>query len=155
MHSLVTLMIFLSIAIFFVALGYLLYEFIYSSAHHRYVTVYNDYRKRKDQTHKCPNGCIRGRCEYGEYCRNHYPPNPRCCAFNFQCQNCKDKDTGNIYRPGDEEDLMASINANYYKANTPGEINELNREIVRQNEYVKELNKRIKRQNEKVLETQY
>lgn len=155
MHSLITLMIFLTIVIFFIAIGYLLYEFLHSSAHQRYVTVYNNYRKRKNQTHKCPSGCVRGVCEYGEYCRHHYPPNPRCCAFNFQCQNCKDPETGNIYRPGDEEDLLASINANYYTANSPSEINELNREIARQNQYVKELNKRVKRQNERVLETQY
>ena len=152
MHSLLILMICLSVVIFLISLGYLLYESIYINTHNKYINLY---KTKRDENRKCPSGCVRGLCEYGEYCRNHYPPNPRCCAFDFQCQNCKDPNTGKIYRPEDEEDLMASIDANYYKANTPGEINELNREIERQNIYVKELNKRIRRQNEKVLETQY
>lgn len=153
MNSVIVLMITLSFLLFFMALGYLLYEYVYTTTNRKYVDVYNDYRRKKDQMHKCPKGCVRGVCEYGQYCRDHFPPNPKCCAFNFQCMNCKDRKTGDVYRPDDEVDLLASINHQYYKADTPGEIKQLNREIARQNQYIEKVNRKIRRDNQRFIKT--
>lgn len=155
MKELISVLIILSVALFALALGYLVYETLHSGANQRYITVYKNYRKGGRKKHKCPSGCVRGICEYGEYCRNHYPPHPKCCAFDFQCQGCRDPETDKVYLPGEDLGRVGYIDANYYTAKTPEEVRELNMEIRKQNEYVRMLNKRIRRQNERVLETQY
>ena len=58
----------------------------------------------------CPKGCTRGVCDLNKYCKDHHGPKPKCCAFDFQCNYCKDPKTGLFYlEPGYNPKYKRSI----------------------------------------------
>ena len=125
---------------------------------HEYVDykVDNDYRNLPTSVKvgsgsgmkSCPNGCIRGTCNYQAHCRDHMGANPQCCAFDFQCQYCKDNNGEYYLKP----DYNPYIDSNY--SETPSELStveELNEAIAEQNRYIRQLNKDIRRKNKEIM----
>lgn len=95
----------------------------------------------------CPKGCIRGSCNYQVHCRNHLGNNPECCAFDFQCQYCRDENGEYYLKPGNNP----YIEANYNTADDLNSTEELNDAIAEQNRYIIKLNREIKRKNNEIM----
>ena len=95
----------------------------------------------------CPKGCIRGSCNYKVNCRSHLGNNPKCCAFDFQCQYCRDENGEYYLKPGNNP----YIEANYNIADELNSTEELNNAIAEQNRYIIKLNKEIKRKNNEIM----
>lgn len=123
---------------------------------HQYVEhkVNQDYKKLPTSVkvgsgknmRNCPKGCIRGTCKYNPKCKNHLGAHPECCAFDFQCQYCRDKNGEYYLKPGNNP----YIDANYYQPGKMTSTSELNRAIGEQNEYIFKLNKNIRKKNEEI-----
>ena len=96
---------------------------------------------------KCPKGCIRGTCDYKYHCNNPFLEKSDCCAFDFECQYCKDI-TGEYYlKPGENPKLDFDL----YNPDSIKTQKELNEVITKQNKYIMKLNKNIKRKNKYIL----
>ena len=124
---------------------------------HQYVEhkVNNDYKNLPTKVKvgsgknmkSCPKGCIRGTCKYNPKCRNHLGSNPECCAFDFQCQYCKDKSGEYYLKPGYNPYIDMNYNSNEDLTTTE----ELNKAIEEQNKYIFKLNKDIMRTNKEIM----
>lgn len=91
----------------------------------------------------CPYGCQRGRCIHKgspHNKKNHM------CSFDFQCEKCNDRKTGNFYVDGDYE-YEKIIQPKYANVTEPEEIEILNKEIANNNNYINELNQTIMKMN--------
>ena len=101
----------------------------------KYRELKNFYDNNFDTSRKCPPGCKGGYCENKGVCRNPFPPNPKCCAFDGQCSGCTNK-KGKVV-----ERRNRFIKDHYY--NNYKNISKLNKLINRENKYIKHLNKKI------------
>ncbi len=99
----------------------------------------------------CPEGCIRGECQHGEDCYDYFPDKAtgqKCCGFDFQCKNCRDPVTGQVYAAKVKQDPV--IDKNYY-ANGEVTLDELNKRIARENKYIRKVNKQIYLKNRQAM----
>ena len=136
----------LVVIIFCLVLAYVVYNIIDNNTNNKYKNLpfHSYYSGKSKHMKKCPNGCIRGRCDYNKYCRDHFPPYPKCCAFDFQCNYCKDVDTGLYYiQPGYDDNIENKYNKQMNESQT--EI--MNRDIKNNNQYINRINRKIKNIN--------
>lgn len=71
----------------------------------------------------CPKGCKKGKCLHGEKCLHCDPSNPKCCCDDSQCENCSD--------------------VKWHYETIPEGDWDLNKKIMRENQYIEKLNKKI------------
>lgn len=126
----------------------LLYQYVEHKVNNEYKNLPTKVKLGSGSNMKsCPSGCTRGTCKYNPKCRNHLGANPECCAFDFQCQYCKDK-TGNYYL---KPDVNPHVDMNYNINDNLTTTEELNEAIAEQNRYISKLNKDIMRTNRKIM----
>jgi hypothetical protein len=130
---------------------YYIYEFIKNSTRSQYDNLPGYYSRDKSRhKRKCPKGCLRGACMYGGYCNKYMPPNEACCAFDFQCVNCRDKSTDKVYFSSESSNLP-EIEQKYYQKVGNKYIKNLNKSIKKENKYIGDLNKIIRKKNKDIL----
>lgn len=150
MDIVLTVLVIISVLVVAAIIAWILYEVIDNNTNNLYKKLPFDsyYVGKGKNMRKCPKGCVRGVCKHNKYCRNHYPPHPKCCAFDFQCQYCRDQKTGEYYlEPGDDD----YIDKNYYKDGNDFDRQDLNRDIMKENRYIRRINKDIRRKNKKIM----
>jgi len=125
------LLIFFFLAIAFV----LIFRYLDVKTRQEYRMLYdNEYYKKNVGT--CPKGCKEGICQ-STSCYDHSPPNPKCCAFDFQCKHCttpSGQTFAEVY-----EDIKKSYNLN----RNSDELKRLNDRIFKENIYIAKINKYI------------
>ena len=78
--------------------------------------------KEVNKKRKCPDNCNKGLCNKNRYCNIYDLLDNRCCAFDFQCQNCEGKDNKVYQIPED----IYSYNSKLIK-DTNKKIREVNK----------------------------
>lgn len=78
---------FIFILAFVTLIAYLLHQYITQHLHRKYQ---GHLRIKQMKLPGCLAGCTKnGECPYGNYCYDDLGPNPSCCAYDFQCNQCK------------------------------------------------------------------
>lgn len=78
---------FIFILAFVSLIAYLLHQYIMQYLHSKYQ---RHLRISQIQTPGCLAGCTKeGECPYGNLCYDDLGPRPGCCAYDFQCDQCK------------------------------------------------------------------
>jgi len=127
--------VFVALAAFFI----LLFRYYDTRTRREYKDLYNDeYYKRGSGD--CPAGCNAGVCQ-NDFCRDHRPPHPKCCAFDFQCKYCKNAD-GDPFAKVYEE-----IKRDYRQFQDNEETRRLNDRIFDENLYIAKINTYLKENN--------
>ncbi len=88
----------------------------------------------------CPLGCKRGICE-------NKINNKDNCLFDFQCQYCEDRESGQFYVSSNYQNQFKIIPTYSQKEIRTDDFDILNEDIKKNNEYVRQLNLKIKDQN--------
>jgi len=104
-----------------------------------YQALYNDEYYKKDSG-ECPTGCNAGVCQ-SDACYDHKPPNPKCCAFDFQCKHCKGGDGEPFAK------IYEEIKREYQKYQDKEETRRLNDRIFDENLYIAQINKYLRTQS--------
>jgi hypothetical protein len=96
-----------------------------------------------DEYRECPVGCKRGVCEEKKVCDNYLPPNPECCAHDYQCSYCDSSETEASF-------LSPGSSPAYSQALDDADVN--NRKTIinlvkKQNKYIIDVNKQIMEDN--------
>lgn len=141
-----TLILIFTLIIFIIIFTFISYKIINNNINDKYKQLpFNSYYTKKSKNiKKCPHGCVRGRCDYNKYCKDHFPPYPKCCAFDFQCNYCKDVDTGMYYiQPGYDD----NIEYKYNKKMNQDQTDLFNDQIRENNKYIRRINKKINKIN--------
>jgi len=145
MNNYFPLLIIILVVVLLAIGAYFLYEYVEYSVDQAYRELPTKVRVGSGKNMKnCPKGCTRGTCKYNPKCRNHLGSDPECCAFDFQCQYCRDK-TGEYYLKPWENPW---IDSEYNNPDAP--TDELNQVIQEQNDYIKQLNKQIRHKNDMI-----
>ena len=133
MDPLGTTLIMCVLTLVIIIITYYAYEYLYQYHSSQILNSFQAWKKRGYiHDNRCMSGCSDGICEdSGE------------CMFNYQCQGCIDSQGKRVY-PETRDDLIQYIDGNY-NTNNVEEINELNREIAVENEYIRRRNRRIMR----------
>ena len=113
---------------------FIIYAFIYSNISSD-IIIYD----KQIKPSKCPVGCIRGACYKHTYYKDK-------CKLNYQCSNCIDRETGQIYNDDANKNLF-EIEKKYYINGDNEYIKELNNSIKDENLYINDINKTIKKNN--------
>lgn len=88
----------------------------------------------------CLNGCVRGSC-------NRQNKNKNSCKYDFQCSSCQDKAT-NMFYVNFNDTLEKEILPVYQEENLNyDQAIVLNKEIIKNNEYIDKINERIEIMN--------
>jgi hypothetical protein len=92
---------------------------------------------------ECPVGCKRGVCEEKRKCDNFLPPNPECCAHDYQCSYCDSSKTESSFlAPGSSPAFSQALDD--ADENNRKSVNGL---IEKQNRYIIDVNKQIMKDN--------
>lgn len=97
---------------------------------------------------KCPIGCQRGICVDKE---KNKEGKIGICQFDFQCQYCEDGATGQFYVGGNYANEKKIIPTYEQKVVRDDDMDRLNNDIQKNNEYVKKLNEEIQKENDKAI----
>jgi len=92
----------------------------------------------------CPQGCVRGVCSNKKQCLNS--KNENCCVYDFQCNYCKDGLTKQYYL---DSATNPQLDIKYQTQSSMDQktMDDFEKEINQQNDYIDELNKEIKKIN--------
>ena len=94
---------------------------------------------------KCPIGCSRGVCVDKE---KNKEGKIGICQYDFQCQYCEDGSTGQFYVDGNYDHEKKIIPTYEQKEIREDDMDRLNQDIQKNNEYVKKLNEEIQKEND-------
>ena len=120
---------------YLLVLMYLLFKYYDQQVRYQYNSLY-DHEYYKRSSGNCPEGCSGGRC-VAKGCKNHLPPNAKCCVFDFQCKYCQ---TGE----GEKfADVYEKIKTDYDKHQNKAEVERLNNRIFKENVYISKINRWI------------
>lgn len=97
---------------------------------------------------KCPIGCRRGVCIDKE---KNKEGKIGICQFDFQCQYCEDEGTHQFYVGGNYANEKKIIPTYEQKEIRDDDFDLLNKDIQKNNEYVKKLNEEIQKENDKAM----
>jgi len=106
---------------------YVMFEYVMKYLHTKYQHLYSYYDDRYSRGLRkgCLSGCTpEGTCPGGNFCYDDQGPNPSCCAYDFQCNSCKqayDKTKGY----GVSQDQMLT-----HPATSPGGIGEYRKRTI-------------------------
>lgn len=96
-----------------------------------------------DEYKECPVGCKRGVCAEKKACDNYLPPNPECCAHDYQCSYCDSSATESSFlSPGSSPAFSQALDD--ADAGNRKSINQL---VVKQNKYIIDVNKQVMEDN--------
>lgn len=95
---------------------------------------------------KCPVGCQRGVCV-----DKNKEGKIGFCQYDFQCQYCEDERTGQFYVGGNYANEKKIIPTYEQKEIRDDDFDRLNKDIQKNNEYVKKLNEEIQKENDKAM----
>jgi len=113
----------------------MIFRYLDVKTRQEYQSLYDsEYYKRP--TGPCPEGCLNGVCTSSR-CFNHRPPNPKCCAFDFQCKYCTTRSGEPFAR------IYENIKQDYQKYQDKEEVDRLNDRIFTENVYIAKINKYI------------
>ena len=93
----------------------------------------------------CPRGCSLGNCVHKN--RGINDKNSHMCTFDFQCEYCNDRKTKMFYVDGNHENEK-NIVPKYAENTKPSQLENLNKKINDNNNYIQKLNSAIKKMND-------